>query len=195
MRAQTVEGSRFAGRRRSLANPATGVGNGIGGINAPRRGHRRGSAAIDPTNGSITQSINLAQGQSSRLQDEIDAWTTRLATIQTALQNKFTAMETALADDDRLAWAKAEGAVIEVSNDPLAATRGADCVVTDVWVSMGDNDANRRETALRPFQVDGRLMAAAAKDTSSLRPAVEIFVTAAARTMVLVDIVPRLKAR
>jgi ornithine carbamoyltransferase len=65
---------------------------------------------------------------------------------------------------DLLAWAKEEGAVIEVGNDPFAAARGADCVVTDVWVSMGDNDASRRETAFRPFQVDGRLMAAAAKD-------------------------------
>jgi ornithine carbamoyltransferase len=65
---------------------------------------------------------------------------------------------------DLLAWAKEEGVVIEVGNDPFAAARGADCVVTDVWVSMGDNDASRRETAFRPFQVDGRLMAAAAKD-------------------------------
>lgn len=63
-----------------------------------------------------------------------------------------------------LAWAKAEDASIEVGEDPLAAARGADCVVTDVWVSMGDNDASRREAALRPFQVDGKIMAAAAKD-------------------------------
>ncbi len=62
-----------------------------------------------------------------------------------------------------LAWAKQEGAEIEVSDDKLKASRGADCVVTDVWVSMGDNDAKRRNATLRPFQVDGAVMARAAK--------------------------------
>jgi ornithine carbamoyltransferase len=60
-----------------------------------------------------------------------------------------------------LAWANAQGAKIEVSDDKLHAARGADCVVTDVWVSMGDNDARRRNDALRPFQVDQAVMAAA----------------------------------
>jgi ornithine carbamoyltransferase len=62
-----------------------------------------------------------------------------------------------------LAWAAAEGADIEVGEDPLQAARGADCVVTDVWVSMGDGDEKRRSAALRPFQVDGAVMAQAAK--------------------------------
>jgi ornithine carbamoyltransferase len=63
-----------------------------------------------------------------------------------------------------LDWAKGERADIELSEDPLQAARGADCVVTDVWVSMGDNDAKQRTEALRPFQVDGKVMAQAAKD-------------------------------
>ncbi len=63
-----------------------------------------------------------------------------------------------------LAWAKQQRAEIGVSTDKLEAARGADCVVTDVWVSMGDNDANRRNAALRPFQVDGAVMAKAGKD-------------------------------
>jgi ornithine carbamoyltransferase len=63
-----------------------------------------------------------------------------------------------------LDWAEREGADIEVSEDPLEAARGADCVVTDVWVSMSDNDANKREQALRSFQVDAKVMAQAAKD-------------------------------
>jgi ornithine carbamoyltransferase len=63
-----------------------------------------------------------------------------------------------------LDWANAEGADIEVSEDPLKAARGADCVVTDVWVSMSDNDAKKRMDALRPFQVNGKVMAQAAKD-------------------------------
>ena len=47
-----------------------------------------------------------------------------------------------------LDWAKAEGAAIEVRSDPLAAARGADCVVTDVWVSMGDNDEKKKRKDL-----------------------------------------------
>jgi ornithine carbamoyltransferase len=63
-----------------------------------------------------------------------------------------------------LDWARAEGATVEVSHDPLLAARGADCVVTDVWVSMGDKDEKTRKEALRAFQVDGKVMAVAAKD-------------------------------
>jgi len=63
-----------------------------------------------------------------------------------------------------LAWAKSEGAEVEVSEHPLSAARGADCVMTDVWVSMGDNDRKRRAEALRTFQVDAKVMQAAAKD-------------------------------
>ena len=63
-----------------------------------------------------------------------------------------------------IAWAKSEGAEIEVGDDPLEAARGADCVLTDVWVSMGDDDEKKRIAALRPFQVDERVMAEAAKD-------------------------------
>ena len=63
-----------------------------------------------------------------------------------------------------IAWAKGEGAEIEVGEDPREAARGADCVVTDVWVSMGHGDDKKRNDALRPFQVDGALMALAAKD-------------------------------
>jgi ornithine carbamoyltransferase len=62
-----------------------------------------------------------------------------------------------------LDWAKGEGADIAVSEDPLQAARGADCVVTDVWVSMSDNNEKKRTDALRPFQVDGRVMAQAVK--------------------------------
>ena len=63
-----------------------------------------------------------------------------------------------------LAWAKGEGADIEVCADPLEAARGADCVMTDVWVSMSDNDTKRRMEALAPFQVNERVMQVAAKD-------------------------------
>jgi ornithine carbamoyltransferase len=41
---------------------------------------------------------------------------------------------------------------------------GADCVITDTWVSMGDEDAVKRHNLLRAYQVNERLMARAAKD-------------------------------
>ncbi|HEY8580385.1 MAG TPA: ornithine carbamoyltransferase [Beijerinckiaceae bacterium] len=64
-----------------------------------------------------------------------------------------------------LDWAKANGARIELTRDPREAAAGADAVVTDCWVSMGDEEeARRREALLAPYQVDARLMAAAAKD-------------------------------
>ena len=38
---------------------------------------------------------------------------------------------------------------------------GADCVVTDTWLSMGQKDAARRRKLLTPYRVDDRLMAGA----------------------------------
>ena len=60
-----------------------------------------------------------------------------------------------------LAWAAANGAAIAVTEDPYEAVRGADCVVTDTWVSMSTVDAGNRHNLLKPYQVDARLMAAA----------------------------------
>ena len=42
--------------------------------------------------------------------------------------------------------------------------KGADCVVTDTWVSMGDRDGARRHNLLRRYQVNARLMARAKPD-------------------------------
>ena len=50
------------------------------------------------------------------------------------------------------------------TDDPREAVRGADCVITDTWVSMGDVDHDERMEALEPYQVDGDLMSLAAKD-------------------------------
>jgi len=63
-----------------------------------------------------------------------------------------------------LEWIKASGAAIVVGTDPEAAVRGADCVVTDTWVSMGDQDGARRHNLLKPYQVNARLMAMAKPD-------------------------------
>lgn len=65
---------------------------------------------------------------------------------------------------DMLSWVEREGGDVIVTPDPDAAADGADCVVTDVWVSMGDADADRRKQLLQPYQVDEALMARAAPD-------------------------------
>jgi ornithine carbamoyltransferase len=63
-----------------------------------------------------------------------------------------------------LTWAKGEGAKVVVTTDPYAAADGADIVVTDCWVSMGDEDEGRRHNLLKPYQVNANLMGAAGKD-------------------------------
>ncbi len=55
----------------------------------------------------------------------------------------------------------AKGAKIEVLTDAALAVTGADCVVTDTWVSMGDTNVSERMQALGPYQVDEELMAKA----------------------------------
>ncbi|WP_374656645.1 ornithine carbamoyltransferase [Phenylobacterium sp.] len=50
------------------------------------------------------------------------------------------------------------------TDDPREAVRGADCVITDTWVSMGDTDHDERMEALEPYQVDSDLMSLAARD-------------------------------
>mgnify|MGYP001499119867 CR=1 FL=1 len=63
-----------------------------------------------------------------------------------------------------LTWAKSEGADIVVTTDAFEAADGADAIVTDCWVSMGDEDEFRRHNLLKPYQVNSRLMGAAGKD-------------------------------
>jgi ornithine carbamoyltransferase len=58
-------------------------------------------------------------------------------------------------------WVASSGAAIELGHDPEAAVAGADCIVTDTWVSMGDKDGARRHNLLRPYQVNSALMAKA----------------------------------
>jgi len=60
-----------------------------------------------------------------------------------------------------LDWVKQSGVSIQIGDDPEEAVKGADCVVTDTWVSMGDKGENRRHNLLKPYQVNRRLMAKA----------------------------------
>ena len=63
--------------------------------------------------------------------------------------------------------AKKTGAIIEVTNDPESAAQGASALYTDVWMSMGDPEAERAEKikVLAPFAVTESLMALTAKDS------------------------------
>jgi ornithine carbamoyltransferase len=63
-----------------------------------------------------------------------------------------------------LAWAQGEGAEIVLFEDPMEAVKAADCVVTDVWVSMGQYDEERRLSLLQPYQVNAAMMQSAQAD-------------------------------
>jgi ornithine carbamoyltransferase len=63
-----------------------------------------------------------------------------------------------------LDWARGSGARLRFLRDPYEAVKGADAVVADCWVSMGDVDEALRHKLLAPYQVNAKLMAAAAKD-------------------------------
>jgi ornithine carbamoyltransferase len=63
-----------------------------------------------------------------------------------------------------LDWIKSSGAAVDIGTDPDEAVNGADCLVTDTWVSMGDKDGQRRHNLLRRYQVNARLMARAKPD-------------------------------
>ena len=62
-----------------------------------------------------------------------------------------------------MAWARAEGADLVLYDSVLEAARGSQTLVTDVWISMGDEEGTRRED-FKPFQVNEELLAAAAGD-------------------------------
>ena len=64
-----------------------------------------------------------------------------------------------------LARASGEQGRVHTTHDPREAVEGADCVIADTWVSMGDVDHDQRMEALEPYQVNSGLMGLAAKDS------------------------------
>jgi ornithine carbamoyltransferase len=64
----------------------------------------------------------------------------------------------------RIADARAAGARVTLGDDPMKAVAGAAAVISDCWVSMGDEDEGRRHNLLAPYQVNEHLMQAAASD-------------------------------
>jgi ornithine carbamoyltransferase len=61
-------------------------------------------------------------------------------------------------------WARREGGRVRLTTEPLEAVAGADCVITDTWISMGDEGNVNRHNMLAPYRVDERLMTYAKPD-------------------------------
>ncbi|HXV23461.1 MAG TPA: ornithine carbamoyltransferase [Alphaproteobacteria bacterium] len=64
---------------------------------------------------------------------------------------------------DVLSWARREGGRVRVTPEVAAAVEGADCVVTDAWISMGDEvkGVKDRHNLLAGYRVDARVIAQA----------------------------------
>ena len=71
-------------------------------------------------------------------------------------------------DSSFIDTAKAAGANITLTRNAAEAVAGADVVVTDTWVSMGQEHAHNKMAAMMPYQVNERLMAAAKADAKFL---------------------------
>jgi len=63
-----------------------------------------------------------------------------------------------------LHWANKAGGRISLTTDPIAAVTGADCVFTDTWVSMGQEERARGHNVFMPYQVNEILMEKAKAD-------------------------------
>ena len=71
-------------------------------------------------------------------------------------------------DDRFIENARAAGANVTLSRDAGEAVNGADVIVTDTWVSMGQEHAHNKMAAMMPYQVNERLMAMAKADAKFL---------------------------
>ena len=67
-------------------------------------------------------------------------------------------------DPEFVAMARSGGAAVALTQDAAAAARGADVLVTDTWISMGQAHAQAKLAAMAPYQVNAALMAEAKPD-------------------------------
>jgi ornithine carbamoyltransferase len=67
-------------------------------------------------------------------------------------------------EDKYLNWARNNGGKVFLSHDAAKAVDGADCVVTDTWISMNQEHRARGHNVFQPFQVNGELMKRAKSD-------------------------------
>ena len=62
-------------------------------------------------------------------------------------------------------WANRKNAKILITKDPKEAAHMADCVMTDKWISMGDEvNKKKKKKILKPYQVNEKIMKLAKKD-------------------------------
>ncbi|MGQ0611970.1 MAG: ornithine carbamoyltransferase [Paracoccaceae bacterium] len=78
----------------------------------------------------------------------------------------FTGPETLDPNPKAVEFARLKGSRVTITRDPILAAQGADAIVTDTWVSMHDPESarERRHNQLRPYQVNGAMMAAGKPD-------------------------------
>ena len=63
-----------------------------------------------------------------------------------------------------LDWAESKNGKIVIFKDPLKAVEGADCIMADKWISMGDKvDKKKKKKDLKPYQINKKLMSHANK--------------------------------
>ncbi len=67
-------------------------------------------------------------------------------------------------DAEFVEMARQNGARVDLTQDAAAAANDADVIVTDTWISMGQDDAAEKLAAMAPFQVNEALMAHAKSD-------------------------------
>ena len=67
-------------------------------------------------------------------------------------------------DEEFVRFARAAGSTVTMFRDAQAAASGADVLVTDTWVSMGQAEAAEKLAAMRPYQVNETLISKARED-------------------------------
>ena len=68
-------------------------------------------------------------------------------------------------DQKIIKWAKSKKAKIIITNDPTEAVNSADCVMTDKWISMGDEvNKKKKKKLLKNYQVNSKIMKLAKPD-------------------------------
>ena len=67
-------------------------------------------------------------------------------------------------DAEFVEMARAAGATVTLTQDAAQAAAGADVIVTDTWVSMGQEHTHNKLAAMAPYQVGRQLMAGAKPD-------------------------------
>lgn len=114
---------------------------------------------IEEHRGSITGKVVAYSGDGNNmLASWIEAATKFPFQLRMACPTELS-IDPALIED-----ARAKGADLVVTIDPEEAVAGSDVVMTDTFVSMGDDQAERRHNLLMPYQVNDRLMSCAKDD-------------------------------